>query len=194
MRRLVVLMLAFAFAYPATAAAQTFTLVQQSGQEQRWTANMDQALSGQATQVAAQWGTPSPVVVQDTTCSSLCGGQYALYLGTHAWLISIGFPASDVNSFEGAHYVPGAYGFVSTDVPFHSGMRQVHSSVTQTALSHEFVEILENPQGGNPEIADPVNRVSYKSGNVSLSDWVFPSYFSGGSGPWDYLGVLTGPK
>lgn len=71
-------------------------------------------------------------------------------------------------------------------------------------VSHEVLEIVGDPYvnwwadmpGGNQlaqELCDPVEGDSYEIGDVSVSNFVGPRYFSNGPGPYDRLGLLGLP-
>jgi hypothetical protein len=82
-----------------------------------------------------------------------------------------------------------------------------------TVISHEMLELsadplvnalqLFQPSGGQAqlyavEVGDPVESDSYAittsdGTKVNVSNFVFPSYFSNGPGPWDQLKKLSGP-
>lgn len=75
-------------------------------------------------------------------------------------------------------------------------------------LSHETVEMYGDPyvdmyiEDVAVELCDPVEAQSYfidveifaEKRRVEVSNWVTPAYFdSKSSGPWDFLGLLSGP-
>lgn len=71
------------------------------------------------------------------------------------------------------------------------------------ALSHEILEMLVDPSGTMrvlnssniyilEEVCDPVQANTYQIGNVAVSDFVFPAWFSvSGTSPYDQLGLIT---
>lgn len=61
-------------------------------------------------------------------------------------------------------------------------------------ISHELLEMLTDPDGKGFEICDPVAFRQYPIDGVSLSDFVYRSYFVGGPGPWDQMRAVTGPN
>lgn len=70
-------------------------------------------------------------------------------------------------------------------------------------VSHELMEMLADPQcvklGADGqtayEVADPVENNIYQINGVAVSDFVLPSWFTGGGlpAPYDFLKVLTAP-
>jgi hypothetical protein len=68
------------------------------------------------------------------------------------------------------------------------------------AASHELLEMLIDPQGETiasdylEEICDPVQFVWYRIGDVYVSDFVTPAWFSAAGGPWDLAGRLAGAR
>jgi hypothetical protein len=69
------------------------------------------------------------------------------------------------------------------------------------AASHELLEMLEDPSASAArngyafEICDPVENAGYDVRGVTVSDFVTPDWFRRrGGGPWDYLGLLNGPR
>lgn len=69
-----------------------------------------------------------------------------------------------------------------------------------SVLSHELLEMLADPtcvrfaaDGRHiVEVCDPVEENGYLIEGVQVSNFVLPSYFSGGAGPWDFNGQLAG--
>ena len=66
--------------------------------------------------------------------------------------------------------------------------------------SHELLEMLQDPIGDTEnsdyleEVCDPVQFVWYWLRGVYVSDFVTPSWFSAGPGPWDMAGRLHAPR
>ena len=66
--------------------------------------------------------------------------------------------------------------------------------------SHELLEMLEDPVGDTEssgyleEVCDPVQFVWYWLHGMYVSDFVTPSWFTGGPGPWDMAGRLHAPR
>jgi hypothetical protein len=72
-----------------------------------------------------------------------------------------------------------------------------------STASHEVLEMLADPEAirciqvGTRvyalEVCDVPEAQSYDIDGVAVSNFVFPSYWSRGKGPWDHLGKLKGP-
>jgi hypothetical protein len=66
--------------------------------------------------------------------------------------------------------------------------------------SHEMLEMLEDPIGETEssnyleEICDPVQFVWYWLHGMWVSDFVTPSWFTAGPGPWDEAGQVHAPR
>lgn len=67
------------------------------------------------------------------------------------------------------------------------------------AFTHEVAEALADPTDdvrwskGLLEICDPVQLLTYPIFGVQVSNFVFPSYFSDGSPPYDEMRALSSP-
>lgn len=82
---------------------------------------------------------------------------------------------------------------------------QAHHEDWRLTASHELDEMLVDPFVDRKlwikdkqwivEVADPVESGAdaYFKGNVPLSDFVTPAWFTGGQGPYDFTGVLRKP-
>lgn len=66
--------------------------------------------------------------------------------------------------------------------------------------SHELLEMLVDPIGETEsssyleEVCDPVQFVWYWLHGAWVSDFVTPSWFTGGPGPWDMAGQIHAPR
>jgi hypothetical protein len=66
--------------------------------------------------------------------------------------------------------------------------------------SHELLEMLQDPVGDSEsssyleEICDPVQFVWYWLHGMYVADFVTPSWFTNGPGPWDVAGRLHAPR
>lgn len=109
---------------------------------------------------------------------------------------------------------PDSDAFVCRFIPDHpngyQGFRQPphHAYVNMRAslergtpcvtMSHEILEGLIDPTGGGIQVCDPVAPYGYQQGTKELNpaqvaDFVYPSYWTGGPGPWDWLGLVPAP-
>lgn len=85
-------------------------------------------------------------------------------------------------------------GFVFTDIA--DDLKGEHPwSVT---MSHEILEMIVDPTLSNIsidrepiEVGDDVNTEKYMIADVNVSDFLYPSYFNRGNGPYDYLQKMT---
>jgi hypothetical protein len=138
---------------------------------------------------------------------------------TSAWLVSI-IDNPDVADALGYHTVEGSEidAFVFCEPVLDNGgvvlgdASNANTISVASVLSHECGEMFVDPQcntfvrgpmrpEGNwysKEIADPVQDSGYfvnvNGANVSVSDFVLPSFFDPkGMGPFDHLGKLNGP-
>ena len=72
-----------------------------------------------------------------------------------------------------------------------------HTSNWTRIASHELLEMLVDPRGGliragyQLEVCDPVKALTYSLWGVALADFVTPAWFSGGTGPYDYLRTVS---
>jgi hypothetical protein len=118
-----------------------------------------------------------------------------VYIGTKADLVAMGQgPAVQMllkHKAVGAHFC-GTNGVAKKIVLF-----GIHAA-TAPLVSHEVMEALVDPDctrfvnGHIAEVADPVVGHFYwdRTYRVYMADFVFPSYFRGGSFPYDYTHVL----
>ena len=91
-----------------------------------------------------------------------------------------------------------AYHSFIQDTPF-AVIHYRSTHCVSVAVCHEIFELVLNPKldkciAGYPlEICDPVTKNSVMVGDVAMSDWVLPSWFSHGSPPYNHLNTLTAP-
>lgn len=154
------------------------------------------------------WNVGASVMVVDSTAAGhamrLRASEVVQQLPDGAWLLSI-LDDSDQADALGYHELD------AKDIPigkvFARSDQADGLSWTVTA-SHELLEMLGDPYANlcvqiradgtavAYETADAVedDQFGYEIGGVLVSDFVYPSWFIGGSpGPWDYGGHCTGP-
>jgi hypothetical protein len=152
-----------AMACPTGVPSQTITVVNQAKVRPGVLAKVEGALSTQSMQVRAAWGTP---------CAQFGAGGWKLYLKVG------GAEPHGEHDFYGQPYA-----LVWTSGATVEGWSRV--------LSHEVVEMLEDPQLGarylrdgstwQREIADPVEGLGYRLDGVYVSDFVTPFWYAGAS-------------
>jgi hypothetical protein len=168
---------------PAGLPVQTITVVNQANVRPRALEKVELAVTDQSMQLRAAWGTP---------CVQFAPGGWAFTLTPGAPTVN---PDGSVSTTIGGHHY-----YVGTVV---SAAIQTGGTTYQTwarAFTHEVDEALVDPTDavrwrfGLLEVCDPVEDWTYTLDGVQVSDFVLPSYFSGGPGPWDQAGALSGPS
>lgn len=167
-------------ACPAGVPVQAVTVVNGANVRPWALRKVENALVAQSLQLRAAWDTP------------------CVQFGPGGWIFTLqaGVP------------VQNADGSVSLPIGGHHDYSGgIVSAVIQTggtgyetwarAFTHEVNEALVDPSDsirwrfGLLEVCDPVEGWTYQLDGVPVSDFVLPSYFNGGAGPWDQAHDLT---
>jgi hypothetical protein len=143
--------------------------------------------------VAQAWGTgnSSSVIMQNTPQR----GHWPVFL------------------LDTADAVPGALGWHQTDDDYrpvgYIGVKtdEKYGMQPSVTLSHEIVEIVGDPWADASiqmtssefwarELGDPVeaDRDGYDIDGVLVSDFIFPAWFNGRAGPYDYAKRVSAPR
>jgi hypothetical protein len=171
---------------PAGVAVQTITVINEANVRPWMLAKVENAIAAQSLQLRAAWGTP---------CVRFGPGGWLAYLQ----IASVSYPDGSVlHPIEGEHYGNGDPGPYWAGDPYAIVDTGALPYVDWShALSHEILEMLADPTDeihATPyvlrEVCDPVEGLSYQLVGVAVSDFVFPSYFAGGSGPYDEMHQL----
>ena len=137
----------------------------------------------------------------DLDFSPAWGGSAVIDQSPGGWPVYL-LDTSDVQNALGYHDVD------RSGIPYAKVFLQTAKSVGvawQSVASHEVLEVLGDSNANTTdlgadgcqwvqEVGDPVEDKSYTRLGVTLSDFVTPNWFTiGGSGPFDFLRVLTAP-
>lgn len=163
-------------ACPAGVPAQAISVVNDAYVRPRALLAVEQAAHDQSLQLRAAWGTPC-----------------AQFVASGGWTITVtqGCVASwgggSACQLAGHHFLGGAS--VQTGTLPYTGWSY--------AFTHELDEMLVDPslqlwwRLGLVEVCDPVENWKYALDGVPVTDFVYPSYFFGGSAPFDQMHGLT---
>ncbi len=178
---------------PTGVPVQAITVVNQANVRPKALALVERAVVDQSMQLRAAWGTP---------CVQFGSGGWTLTLSPGG--IQQNPDGSTSFTTSGEHCGPLGNAHVGTCYAAEPALTVETATLTYAvwarAFSHEIDEALVDPtddvrwQFGLEEVCDPVENLTYQLDGVPVSDFVFPSYFSDGSGPYDEMGVLTGPQ
>lgn len=162
-----------------TGPAQTINVCTQK--RFSWMGKEEKAIAAQSVDVAAKWGRPT------LNFQGGCSGSWTVYLGSDAWIKAKGYQTPDSENAGGYHRCN------ASQCPY-AVVGEGLLGFTQGALDHEILEMTVDPTLTGDEICDPVETDFYMAGGITLSDWAFPSYFSRGASPYDYLNILSSPQ
>ena len=136
---------------------------------------------------------------------------FAADYGLAAWTVTTApTPGAFTMAIADTSTVPGAEGYHDDSAPGEEPEGYAFALGTlddlSVTISHECLELIRDQDASGfrlsnsgvayaDEACDAVEDQTYKASNgVPLSDYVLPSwYVDGSAGPWDKLGVLSGP-
>ena len=165
---------------PTGVPTQTLTVVNRANVRPRALLAVERATVDQSLQLRAAWGTP------------------CVRFGLGGWPITL-TTGTPVHNQDGSVSDPitGEHPYVNGRPTAWITTGGATYAVWTRAFTHEVAEMLVDPalttrwRLGLTEVCDPVENVTYSLDGVRVSDFVFPSYFSGGVGPWDQTRTLN---
>jgi hypothetical protein len=192
-----------AFTRAAQAYDQTFT-PNNVGQQPAWLIPAMNASTAESHQLARHW--PSNTAFWDV-------GGVPVYVGTPAQLDAMGQRKVERSMQSGCdwgiHRPHAVYLLTAIKCPrsahFHDGLYTTAPVKTaEVTFIHEVLEYLADPafpdnktrvDGHVVEVCDYVYQYSRydRAHRAWIPDFVYPSFFTRGKGPYDYFGKLAGP-
>lgn len=167
-------------ACPAGVPAQAITVVDRAGIPAKAMRKVERAAADQSMQVRAAWGTPC-----------------VRFVASGGWLVTLTDP-STATTDGGASFALGGHHYADPSAAVETGGND--PAAWPRAFTHELIEMLVNPtltrtwRYGQAEACDPVDETTYPVDGIQVSDFVYPSYFTGEAGPWDQASMLNGPS
>lgn len=171
---------------PAGVPVQTITVTNLAHATTAALAAVERATTDQSMQIRAAWGTPCIRFGPGGWPLILTSGRIANPDGTTTY--QLGGVHTGTASRHGATAIP-TIDVQTGALPYKTWAR---------AWTHEVAETLENPTastvpGGPQEIADRVENgnATYTVDGLQVTDFVFPSFYTDGPGPFDQAHTLT---
>jgi hypothetical protein len=189
---------------PAGVPVQTITVINQANVRPWALAKVERAMVDQSLQLRAAWGTP---------CVQFAGGGWPLYL----WIggTVYGYHYTDPIRME---VYTGGYTSPAWSETFSHEIVETLVDPSTGRSYYDPYHWLPVTMFGLVEVADPVEERGYRLDAIWVSDFVLPAYFAGAAdvpptgcnppgglacgpllatadstGPYDEMGILTGP-